>query len=157
VCANHQHLPVVLADLVHQPEAGIEVGQGLVEPHHPLVLGSAPITPSAQQLEHALAVARRQDVREGVDSHWSSPSHRTSDAGKLVSVIPYSSAALIQRSMRRIKILTSPAMRDPRGRTRAWQAQQARAEAALRRRGPRPIPGQLSLDQLAGEGGLADE
>jgi hypothetical protein len=57
----------------------------------------------------------------------------------------------------RIKILTTPAMRDPRGRTRAWQAQQTRAEAALRRRGPRPIPGQLSLDQLADEGGLADE
>lgn len=57
----------------------------------------------------------------------------------------------------RIVLLTSPAMRDPRGRTRAWQAQQTRAEAALRRRGARPIPGQLSLDQLADEGGLADE
>lgn len=57
----------------------------------------------------------------------------------------------------RIIFESSPAARDPRGRTRAWQAQQGRAEAALRRRGTRPIPGQLSLDDLADSGGLADD
>lgn len=57
----------------------------------------------------------------------------------------------------RIIIESTPARRDPRGRTRAWQAQQTRAEAALRRRGARPSPGQMSIDDLADQGGLADE
>jgi len=57
----------------------------------------------------------------------------------------------------RIVIDVSPAKRDPRGRTQAWQAQQKRAAAALRRRAARERAGQLSLDELADEGGLADE
>jgi hypothetical protein len=57
----------------------------------------------------------------------------------------------------RVVIDVSPAKRDPRGRTQAWQAQQKRAAAALRRRAARERAGQLSLDQLADEGGLADE
>jgi hypothetical protein len=57
----------------------------------------------------------------------------------------------------RIVIDVSPARRDPRGRTRAWQAQQTRAATALRRRTAQERAGQLSLDQLADEGGLADE
>lgn len=57
----------------------------------------------------------------------------------------------------RIVIEASPATKDPRGRTRAWQAQRSRAEASLRRRGARPLPGQLSLDELADQAGLASE
>lgn len=58
----------------------------------------------------------------------------------------------------RIVILDSPARRDPRGRTRAWQAHRDRSSAALSRPpAKRQIPGQLSLDELADSGGLADE
>ncbi len=58
----------------------------------------------------------------------------------------------------RVVILESPAKRDPRGRTQAFQAQQNRAERVLRRKSRKvPIPGQTSLDDLAQEGGLADE
>lgn len=58
----------------------------------------------------------------------------------------------------RLVITDSPATRHPQGRTRAFQAQQRKAEKALRRKSRRdPIPGQTSLDELAQEGGLADE
>ncbi|HEX7290775.1 MAG TPA: hypothetical protein VF250_06560, partial [Conexibacter sp.] len=57
----------------------------------------------------------------------------------------------------RLIIDRTPATNDPRGRTRAWQAQQTRAGAALRRPRPPRIAGQLSLDELADQGGLADE
>jgi len=57
----------------------------------------------------------------------------------------------------RIVIKATPATRDPRGRTQAWQAQQRRAELALRRRSRKQIPGQLSIDDLADQGGLAEE
>ncbi len=57
----------------------------------------------------------------------------------------------------RIVIESTPATLDPRGRTQAWQAQQRRARKALRR-GPRgEQPGQLSIDDLADEGGLVYE
>ena len=57
----------------------------------------------------------------------------------------------------RIVIEATPATRDPRGRTQAWQAQQRRAETVLRRRPRKELPGQLSIDDLADQGGLADE
>jgi hypothetical protein len=57
----------------------------------------------------------------------------------------------------RIVIEASPATRDPRGRTQAWQAQRRRAGVALQRRLEREIAGQLSLDELADQGGLAEE
>jgi hypothetical protein len=58
----------------------------------------------------------------------------------------------------RLVIVDSPAKRDPRGRTQAFQAQQHKAEKVLRRKSRKaPIPGQTSLDELAQEGGLADE
>lgn len=57
----------------------------------------------------------------------------------------------------RVVIESTPATRDPRGRTQAWQAQQRRAGAALRRRGAREIPGQMSIDDLADQGGLAED
>jgi hypothetical protein len=57
----------------------------------------------------------------------------------------------------RIVIEATPATRDPRGRTQAWQAQRRRAGIALQRRLEREIAGQLSLDELADQGGLAEE
>lgn len=58
----------------------------------------------------------------------------------------------------RLAILDSPANRHPQGRTQAFQAQQRKAEKVLRRKSRKaPIPGQTSLDDLAQEGGLADE
>ena len=57
----------------------------------------------------------------------------------------------------RIVLETTPATRDPRGRTQAWQAQQNRARQALKRPRPSQPPGQMSIDDLAGQGGLADE
>lgn len=57
----------------------------------------------------------------------------------------------------RVVIETTPATRDPRGRTQAWQAQQHRAARALRRRRRTELQGQMSLDELADQGGLADE
>lgn len=57
----------------------------------------------------------------------------------------------------RIVINSTPASNRPQGRTQAWQAQQRRAATGLRGQ-PRPaIEGQTSLDDLAAEGGLADE
>ena len=58
----------------------------------------------------------------------------------------------------RLQILDSPANRDPRGRTQAFQAQQRRGEAVLGRKGRKvSLPGQTSLDELAERGGLADD
>jgi hypothetical protein len=58
----------------------------------------------------------------------------------------------------RLVITDSPATRHPQGRTQAFQAQQRKAEKVLRRKSRKgPIPGQTSLDELAQEGGLADE
>ena len=58
----------------------------------------------------------------------------------------------------RLVITDSPATRHPQGRTQAFQAQQRSAEKVLRRKSRKsPIPGQTSLDDLAQEGGLADE
>jgi hypothetical protein len=57
----------------------------------------------------------------------------------------------------RVIVLRTPASFDPRGATRAWQAGQDRAARALGRQ-PRPqIEGQLSLEDLAEAGGIADE
>lgn len=57
----------------------------------------------------------------------------------------------------RIAVISTPASNRPQGRTQAWQAQQRRAAQGLRG-GTRPaIEGQTSLDDLAAEGGLADE
>jgi hypothetical protein len=57
----------------------------------------------------------------------------------------------------RLHILDSPAKRDPRGRTQAFQAQQRKGQAVLGRKGRRTsLPGQISLDELAEQGGLAD-
>jgi hypothetical protein len=58
----------------------------------------------------------------------------------------------------RLVILDSPATRHPQGRTQAFQAQQRRAEKVLRGKSrSTPDPAQRSLDELAQEGGLADE
>lgn len=57
----------------------------------------------------------------------------------------------------RIVFDASPVTRDPRGRTQAWQAQQSRARRALRRPRTSQAPGQMSIDDLAEQGGLADE
>ncbi len=57
----------------------------------------------------------------------------------------------------RLVIESTPAARDPRGRTQAWQAQQHRAERTLRRRRGQEAPGQMSIDELADDGGLADQ
>lgn len=66
--------------------------------------------------------------------------------------------ALRQRHTRgRIVIEATPASRDPRGRTQAWQAQRRRAAVALKRRQERERGGQMSLDELADQGGLAEE
>lgn len=50
-----------------------------------------------------------------------------------------------------------PAWKRPQGRTQAWQAQQRRASRGLRGQAREQIEGQTSLDDLAAEGGLADE
>ena len=57
----------------------------------------------------------------------------------------------------RLVIESTPAKKDPRGRTQAWQAQQRRASRALRRRPQPAIEGQTSIYDLAEEGGLTDE
>lgn len=57
----------------------------------------------------------------------------------------------------RLVIEATPAARDARGRTQAWQALQRKAGAALQRRLEREAAGQLSLDELADQGGLAEE
>lgn len=56
----------------------------------------------------------------------------------------------------RVAILRTPADLDPRGATQSWQSQQKKASASLGRTRTPPIPGQISLDDLAEEGGLAD-
>ncbi len=60
-----------------------------------------------------------------------------------------------QRS--RVVIISTPASNRPQGRTQAWQAEQLRASRGLRRESRPAIEGQISLDDLAAEGGLADE
>jgi hypothetical protein len=54
----------------------------------------------------------------------------------------------------RIVVESTPATRDPRGRTQSWQALERRAARVLKRSPAAQIPGQLSLDDLADEGGL---
>lgn len=57
----------------------------------------------------------------------------------------------------RVVIQRSPASADPRGATQQWQAESRRAGRAIgRTRAPAP-QGQLSIEDLAREGGLADE
>lgn len=57
----------------------------------------------------------------------------------------------------RVVVLRSPAGADPRGATQQWQAEARRAGRATgRTRAPAP-EGQLSIEDLAREGGLADE
>jgi hypothetical protein len=56
----------------------------------------------------------------------------------------------------RVVVIRSPASADPRGATQQWQAEARRASRAIgRTRDPRP-EGQLSIEDLAREGGLAD-
>lgn len=57
----------------------------------------------------------------------------------------------------RVVFLQTPAQFDPRGATRAWQAVQGRASRALGRQPQPAIEGQLSLEDLADEGGIAEE
>jgi hypothetical protein len=57
----------------------------------------------------------------------------------------------------RLIVRQTPATNHPRGRTVGFQAQQRRAGEALQRSSQPPAQRQLSLDQLADEGGLADE
>jgi hypothetical protein len=62
------------------------------------------------------------------------------------------------RSPARLVITDSPATRHPQGRTQAFQAQQRRTEKVLRGKSrQKPNPAQTSLDELAQEGGVADE
>jgi hypothetical protein len=56
----------------------------------------------------------------------------------------------------RVVVIRSPASADPRGATQQWQAEARRASRAIgRTRQPAP-EGQLSIEDLAREGGLAD-
>jgi hypothetical protein len=57
----------------------------------------------------------------------------------------------------RVVILRTPAAFDPRGATRAWQAAQGRAARSIGRQPQPQIEGQLSLEDLAETGGIADE
>lgn len=57
----------------------------------------------------------------------------------------------------RVVIVATPADRDPRGMTQAWQAVEGRAARALNRRAKPQHPGQMSLEDLAGEGGIGRE
>ncbi len=57
----------------------------------------------------------------------------------------------------RVSILRTPASLRPQGRTQGWQAQERRFAEALGRGHQQPEAEQLSLDDLAQEGGLADE
>jgi hypothetical protein len=57
----------------------------------------------------------------------------------------------------RVVIYATPAGLDPRGATQSWQAQQRKAASALGRTRVSTIEGQLSLEDLAGGGGLATE
>ena len=57
----------------------------------------------------------------------------------------------------RVVIVATPADRDPRGMTQAWQAAEGRAARALNRRAKSQHPAQMSLEDLAGEGGIGRE
>lgn len=57
----------------------------------------------------------------------------------------------------RVVILATPADRDPRGMTQAWQAVEGRAARGLNRRHKPQVPGQMSLEDLAGERGIDRE
>lgn len=56
----------------------------------------------------------------------------------------------------RVVIVATPADKDPRGMTQAWRAVEGRAARALNRRARPQVPGQMSLEDLAGEGGLSE-
>jgi hypothetical protein len=122
------------------------------------------------------AQARNEDIvtveslAASLLAEWSVLSHggRESFVGRLAELLRGLAAGDMHGQFRyermaqphtrgRIVIQATPATRDPRGRTRAWQAQQRRAENALQRRSARAVAGQLSLDELADEGGLAAE
>ncbi|HZO96450.1 MAG TPA: hypothetical protein VFB42_03675 [Gaiellaceae bacterium] len=60
-------------------------------------------------------------------------------------------------SQGRVVILSTPAALDPRGATRAWQAAQGRAARSIGRQPQPQIEGQLSLEDLAETGGIAEE
>jgi hypothetical protein len=57
----------------------------------------------------------------------------------------------------RVVILRTPAAFDPRGATRAWQAAKGHAARSIGRQPQPQIEGQLSLEDLAETGGIADE
>jgi hypothetical protein len=57
----------------------------------------------------------------------------------------------------RVVIETTPAVMDPRGQTQAWRAQQRRATRMLRGKAQVQPEAQLSLEDLAEQGGLADD
>lgn len=58
----------------------------------------------------------------------------------------------------RVAVVRTPASADPRGATQQWQAQGRRVRRALGREGQKPaIEGQISLDELAREGGIAND
>ncbi len=122
------------------------------------------------------AQARNEDIvaveslAEGLLAEWSILSHggRESFIARMAKLLKGLAAGDMRGQFRyermrephqrgRIVILSTPAEHDPRGRTRAWQAQQNRAEKALQRRGTRVGAAQLSLDELAEQGGLASE
>ncbi len=79
-------------------------------------------------------------------------------AGDMKGQIRYEPSKQQPHTRGRLVIVDSPAKRDPRGRTQAFQAQRHKAENALgRKRRKAPNPAQTSLDDLAREGGLADD
>ena len=57
----------------------------------------------------------------------------------------------------RVVIVATPADRDPRGMTQAWRAAEGRAARVLNRRPKPQVPGQMSLEDLADEGGIGGE
>lgn len=57
----------------------------------------------------------------------------------------------------RIRILSSPADLRPQGRTQSWQARRRAAGQLLGRGVSAPSPEQLSLDDLASEGGVGED
>ena len=122
------------------------------------------------------AQARNEDIvavetlAEGLLAEWSILSHggRGSFIARLAKLLESLAAGDMRGQFRyermrephqqgRIILLSTPARHDPRGRTRAWQAQQSRAENALQRRAAPATVAQLSLDELAEQGGLASE
>lgn len=122
------------------------------------------------------AQAREQDIvsveslAERIVPEWAVLSHgaRQQFVGRIAQILRALAGGEMRGQIRyepadgadmrgRLIIDSTPASKDPRGRTRAWQAQQRRAGAALRRPRPPRIAGQLSLDELADQGGLADD